>query len=178
MSEKRLLNCIMIEGIMLIILSLCVLILPKLTTLSYGVMLSAAFIAYGIYKIVHAIVNRDYGINMIYCISVGIFLSVIGILILFVPRVNLLWLIALTGVYFLLESISSVVYALKLRNMYHFWGCKIISAIVLFLVSILIILGLPVMSFWMVTMLSGFALLVKGMSKVTLSQSNLDSYKM
>ena len=105
MFEKRLLNCIMIEGIALIVLSLCVLILPKLTTLSYGVMLACAFIAYGIYKIINAFVNKNSVIGMIFCILMGIFLTTIGILILFVPNVNLLWLIALTGVYFILESI-------------------------------------------------------------------------
>ena len=173
MSEKRLLNCIMVEGIMLMVLSLCILILPKLTTLSYGVMLAGAFIAYGVYKIIHSIMNKDYGINMIFCISMGVFLATLGILILFVPRINLLWLVALTGVYFVLESISSVVYAMKLRNMYHFWGCKLFSAVILFIAGLLIILGVPIMSFWMVTVLSGIALLIKGMSKITLSLGNL-----
>ena len=176
MSEKKLLNCIMIEGIMLIILSLCILIIPKLTTLSYGVMLSGAFIAYGIYKVVYAIINRGYGLIMAFRIIMGIFISTIGILILFVPKINLLWLIALIGVYFILETISSVVYALKLRNVYHFWGCKVVSAVILFLVSLLIILGLPVMSFFVVTMLSGIGFLIKGMSKLTLALSNMDSY--
>lgn len=176
MSEKRLLNCIMIEGIMLIILGLCVLIIPKLTTLSYGIMLSGTFIAYGIYKIIHSIINRDYGIHIAFCISMGIFLLTLGILILFVPKINLFWIIALIGVYFILESISSVVYALKLRNIYHFWGCKIISAVVLFLIGLLIVLGVPVMSFWMVTVLSGIGLLTKGMTKLTLALSNTDNY--
>lgn len=177
MINKRLLNCIMLEGIMLIILSLCVLILPKLTTISYGVMLSGAFITYGIYKIVHSILNRDYGINIVFCILMGIFLTTIGILILFVPVINLFWLIALIGVYFIMESISSTVYALKLRDVYHFWGCKIVSAIVLFFAGLAIVLGIPVMSFWMVTVLSGIGLLVKGMAKLTLSLSNSCNYK-
>ena len=56
MSEKRLLNLIFIEGLLLTILSLCILILPKLTTLTFGVMLSVAFITYGIYKIITAFI--------------------------------------------------------------------------------------------------------------------------
>ena len=176
MSEKRLLNCILIEGIMLITLSLCVLILPKLTTLSYGIMLSAAFIAYGIYKIIHTIINKNHGLKVVVCILMGAFLAVLGILILFVPQINLLWLIALTGVYFILESLSSVVYAMKLRGIYNFWGCKLISAVVLFIVGLFIVLGVPVMSFWMVTVLSGLGLLIKGMSKTTLALGNLSNY--
>ena len=41
MSEKRFLNFIFLEGILLTALGLCVLILPKLTSLTFGVMLSA-----------------------------------------------------------------------------------------------------------------------------------------
>lgn len=173
MSEKRLLKCIMMEGIMLLLLGLCVLILPKLTTLSYGVMLAGAFIAYGIYKIIHAIMNRDHIQNMVICILMGLFILTVGILILFVPKINLLWLIALIGVYFILESISSVIYALKLRHIYNFWGCKLIAAIILFLIGLFIVLGLPVMSFWVVTILSGIGLLIKGISKLTMALSNL-----
>ena len=176
MSEKRLLNCILVEGIMLIILSLCVLILPKLTMLSYGVMLSGAFITYGTYKIIHSVINKETGIRRFFCILLGIYIATIGVLLLFVPKISLLWLIALIGIFFIAESISSLVYALKLRNIYHFWGCKIISAIVLFLTGMFIILGIPVMSFWMVTVLSGIALLIKGMSKTTLSLGNIDNY--
>ena len=178
MFEKRLLNCIMIEGIMLMVLSLCILIIPKLTTLSYGVMLSGALITYGIYKIIHSIVNKNYGLGKIFCITMGVFLAAVGILILFVPKINLLWLIALIGVYFLLESISSIVHAFKFRSAYHFWGCKLVSAVILFLIGLIIILGLPVISFWMVTMLSGTGLLLKGMSKLIISLSNYENYTM
>ena len=178
MSEKRFLNCMMIEGIMLTALSLCVLILPKLTTLSYGVRLSALFITYGIYKIIHSIVNKNYGLNIIFCIFMGLFLLTIGILLLFVPKINLLWLIALTGVYFILESISSSAYSVYLRNRYNMWMCKLFSAMILFLIGLLIVLGVPVMSFWMVTVLSGIGFLIKGMSKLNISLVNLNNYNM
>ena len=173
MSEKRLLNCIMIEGIMLVVLSLCVLILPKLTSLSYGVMLAATFIAYGIYKIIHSVMNKNYGIKLIFSILIGIFLSTIGVLILLVPKVNLFWLIALIGVYFIIESISSIVYGMNLRGVYHFWQSKLVCGAILFLTGLIITLGVPVMSFWMVTVVSGIALLVKGMTKLTISLGNL-----
>lgn len=178
MSEKRLLKCMVIEGVMLVVLSLCILIIPKLTMLSYGVMLAAVLIAYGIYKIINAFVNRTYSFSMPFCLMMGIFLTTIGVLILFVPRINLLWLIALIGVYFILESISAIIYALKLRNVYHFWGCKMFLAAILFLIGLFIILGVPVMSFWIVTVLSGIALLLKGMTKLILSLGNLCNFNM
>lgn len=60
MSEKRLFGFMSIEGLLLLILGLCTLILPKLTTLTYNVMVSAAFIAYGAYKFIVPFVNKSF----------------------------------------------------------------------------------------------------------------------
>jgi len=178
MSEKRFLNFVFIEGTILMILGLCVLILPKLTSVSFGVMLSSIFIAYGIYKIITSIINKNYSSNLAWSLILGIFITTIGILLLLVPKINLLWLIALIGVFFLLESISSTVFMANVRNLFNFWGCKFFSAFVLFLVGLIIVLGLPSMSFWLVAVLSGVAFVVKGMSKMTLALANKNNYNL
>ena len=176
MSEKKFLNCIMVEGFVLMIIGLCILILPKLTSLSFAVMLSAAFIIYGIYKTISSFVNKNYHPCFLLSLVSGILLATLGILILFVPNVSLLWLIALIGVYFLLDSINTTAFAVQLKSVYNMWGAKCITAIILFLIGIVIILGLPVMSFWMVTMLSGIAILIKGMTKIALALVNKNNY--
>ena len=80
MSEKRLLNFIFIEGLLLTILGLCVLILPKLTSLTFGVMLSSAFITYGLYKIIMSIINKNYISNIVWSDILGAFILTLGIL--------------------------------------------------------------------------------------------------
>lgn len=172
MSEKKFLNCIFIEGIILTILSLCLLIIPKLTEISFGVMLSLLFIIYGLYKTVQALINRNYLINGVLEIVFSVFILTIGVLILLVPRVSLLWIIALIGVYFILESISAYAFMSAIRNTYNFWGCKFMSATLLFLIGLFIVLGLPAMAFWMVGMLSGIAFLIKGVSKIAVFNAN------
>ena len=176
MSEKRFFNFIFIEGLLLSVLGLCVLILPKLTSVTFGVMLSSAFIAYGIYKIITSIINKMYVSNVIWSVFLGAFILTIGILLLMVPKVSLLWLIALTGVFFLFESISSVAFISKMRSMFNYIACKGFSAMILFLVGLIIIIGLPVMSFWVVAMLGGVAFLIKGLAKMTLSLANRNNY--
>ena len=176
MSEKRFLSLIFIEGLLLIILSLCILILPKLTSLSFGVMLRASFIVYGLYKIIMSFVNKNYLSNIIWSIFLGIFILTIGILLLFVPKISLLWLIALIGVFFLLESISTASFVAQVRNAFNSINCKAFAGLILFLVGLIIIIGLPVMSFWMVVMLSGIAMLIKGMAKITLALANKNNY--
>lgn len=172
MSEKRFFNCILFEGIVLTILGLCILILPKLTEMSFGVTLSVAFIVYGIYKFIRSIINRNYAGNLFMSIVGGIFIFTLGVLLLLVPKVSLLWIIALIGIFFLLESLCMASFIAQIRNMYKYWGCKFFSATVVFLIGLLIILTLPVMSFAMVAMLSGLGFLIKGMSKIALYNAN------
>lgn len=178
MSEKRFLNFIFLEGILLTTLGLCVLILPKLTSITFGVMLSVAFITYGIYKLITSFINRNYVLNILWNIFLAVFITTVGILLLFVPKISLLWLIALIGVYFLLESISSSAFMSQIRNKFNSWGCKFFSTAVLFLVGLIIVVGLPIMSFWLVALLSGIALLVKGMTKNTIYLANRNNCNM
>lgn len=177
MSEKRFLNCLMVEGFMLFILGICILIIPKLTSLSYGVMLSGAFITYGIYKAINSVINRYSKLHISYGIIMGLFISTLGILILFVPKINLLWLVAFIGIYFIANSISSAVYSYYLRGGYNFWGCEIITSVILFIMGLSILLGIPVMSFYMVTVLTGIGMTLKGAAEISLSLININNYK-
>ena len=176
MSEKRFLNFIFIEGILLTVLGLCVIILPKLTSVTFGVMLSSVFIAYGLYKIITSFINRSYINSIIWNIFLGAFITTIGILLLFVPKISLLWLIALTGVYFLLESISATTFVAQIRNILNSWGCKYFVALILLLIGLIITIGVPVIAFWVVATLSGIGFLLKGMSKITLYLTNRKNY--
>ena len=109
MSEKRFLNFVFTEGLLLTILGACILILPKLTSMSFGVMLSVAFITYGVYKIATTIINRNYSTHFLWSLILGLYILTIGILLLLVPKISLLWLVALTGVFFLLAAISGLI---------------------------------------------------------------------
>ena len=176
MSEKKFLNLIFVEGILLTILGLCVLLLPKLTSVTFGVMLSSTFIVYGLYKIVTAFLNRGYMSNLFLKIFMGAFVLTLGVLLLLVPKVSLLWLIALSGVYFLLESVCSASFMSQIKNVFNLWGSNAFSTIVLFLIGLVIVIGLPVISFWVVAMLCGVGFLVKGMAKNTLYLTNKNNY--
>lgn len=176
MSEKRFLNFVFIEGLLLTVLALCVLILPKLTSISFGVMLSSTFITYGLYKVITSLINKNYVANILWSIFIGVFVLTIGILLLMVPKISLIWLIALTGIFFLLETISSVAFIAQVHSVFNSISCKKFAALILFIIGLVIILGLPIMSFWAVAVLSGVALLVKGMAKMTLALANKNNY--
>ena len=71
MTEKRFLRFTLLEGILLLVLGLAVLIIPKITTITLGVMVCIALFLYGVIKIFNAIMTknyiRHYIFNIIFC---------------------------------------------------------------------------------------------------------------
>ena len=107
MTEKRFLSFVLIEGILLSVLGLGMLVLPKITTISFGLMLCLMFIVYGGYKVINAILTRNYSRHFVLNIVTGLLLFLTGVFLFMAPMFNLLLITSAIGVYFILESISS-----------------------------------------------------------------------
>lgn len=172
MTEKKFLSFILTEGIILTLLGLGMLMLPKLTSLTLGIMICIGFFVYGIYKAVNAFLTRNYTRHFVLNMFLGIVLAVLGVLLFFAPRFNLLLITAVIGVYFLLESISSTAFAIQTRKTLYLWWTNLFIAILQFLIGFIIIMGLPGTSFWVVGMLAGINFLTAGMIMISLFISN------
>ncbi len=172
MTEKKFLSFILTEGIILTLLGLGMLMLPKLTSLTFGIMICIGFFVYGIYKAINAFLTRNYTRHFVLNMLLGIVLAVLGVLLFFAPRFNLLLITAVIGVYFLLESISSTAFAVQTRKTLYLWWTNLFIAILQFLIGFIIIMGLPGTSFWVVGMLAGINFLTAGMIMISLFISN------
>lgn len=172
MTEKRFLNFVLIEGILLSVLGVCMLMLPKVTSLTFGLLICIGLIVYGIYKIAHAIVTRNYERHFVLNIVIGAVLAVLGIVLLSVPQINLLIITSIIGVYFLVESISNTAFAVQTRKSMSMWWVVLLIAIMQFLMGLIIIIGLPMTSLWVVGMLLGINFLVTGMGLISFWLSN------
>ena len=60
MTEKKFLKFVLIEGIVLTILGISMLMLPKISSLTFGVMICIGFIIYGFYKTINAFLTKNY----------------------------------------------------------------------------------------------------------------------
>ena len=60
MPEKKFLNFVLTEGCLLFVAGLLMLILPKFTSITIGVLFCISIFIYGIYKI---IINKYYNLN-------------------------------------------------------------------------------------------------------------------
>lgn len=172
MTEKKFLNFVLTEGILLTVLGIGMLMLPKITSLTFGLMICIGFFVYGVYKTVNAFLTRNYTRHYILNMILGIMLAILGIFLFMVPMFNLIIITAFIGVYFLLESISSTAFAIQTRKTLYLWWTNLIVALLQFLIGFIIIIGLPSTAFWVVGMLAGINFLIAGMIMISLFISN------
>ena len=162
MTEKRFLSFVLIEGILLSVLGLGMLMLPKITTISFGLMLCLTFIVYGGYKVINAILTKNYSRHFVLNVVSGLLLFLTGVFLFMSPMFNLLLITSAIGVYFILESISSTAFAVQNKNTLYFWWLAILVGVMQFLLGLIIILGLPSTALWVVGVLAGINFLIAG----------------
>lgn len=162
MTEKRFLSFVLVEGILLSALGLAMLMLPKITTISFGLMLCLTFIIYGGYKVINAILTRNYSRHFVLNIVTGALLFLTGVFLFMAPMFNLILITSAIGVYFILESIASIAFAVQNKNTLYFWWLEILVGIMQFLLGLIIVLGLPSTALWVVGILAGINFLIAG----------------
>jgi uncharacterized membrane protein HdeD (DUF308 family) len=86
---------------------------------------------------------------------------VIGLLLLRQPDSGLLIITVLLLVYFLVEGLSKVIFALTIRPFPH-WGWVLLSGIVGILLAVYLWANLPVDSAWVLGVLLGILLIAEG----------------
>ncbi len=168
MTEKRFLSYVLIEGILLSALGLGMLMLPKITTISFGLMLCLTFVVYGGYKVINAILTRNYSRHFILNILAGLLLFLVGVFLFMAPMFNLILITSAIGVYFILESISSTAFAVQNKNTLYFWWLEILVGVMQFLLGLIVILGLPSTALWVVGILAGVNFLIAGIVLISM----------
>lgn len=168
MTEKRFLSFVLVEGILLTSLGIAMLMLPKLTTITFGLLLCITFIIYGGYKAINAFLTRNYSRHFIFNMLIGLLLIAIGVFLFMAPAFSLILITSIIGVYFLLESISSTAFAVQNRNTLYFWWAGVIAGIIQFLLGLLILIALPSTALWVVGVLVGINFLITGMIMISM----------
>ncbi len=168
MTEKKFLSCVLTEGILLTVLGIAMLMLPKVTSITFGMMICLAFIIYGGYKAINAFLTRHYTRHFFLNIVLGLVLIGLGLFLFTAPMFNLVIITSVIGVYFLLESISTCAFAIQNRKTLYFWWADIPIAVMQFLLGLIIIVGLPSTALWVVGILAGINFLMTGMIMISM----------
>ena len=168
MTEKKFLSFVLVEGILLAVLGILMLILPKLTTITFGLLLCLSFIIYGGYKTINAFITRNYSRHFILNMLIGILLVVIGIFLFLAPAFSLILITSIIGIYFILESISSTAFAIQTRKILYFWWAGILVGIMQFILGLIILTALPASALWVIGVLAGINFLIAGMVMISM----------
>ena len=163
MSENRFLNFVLTESILMLILGLCMLILPKVTMISFGFMMCLSFIGYGSYKIISAILTKNFSGHYILDIIVGLTLAANGILLFVLHVLDIMLIIGLAGIYFILKSLSSSSFAVQTRKTLNFWWMCLFLAILELFFGFIVIVLLPSAALWLIGILTGLDFILSGM---------------
>ena len=139
---------------------------PVMETL--GAIAVAAVIFVGGYKVINAILTRNYSRHFVLNIVTGLLLFLTGVYLFMAPMFNLLLITSAIGVYFILESISSIAFAVQNKNTLYFWWLAILVGVMQFLLGLIIILGLPSTALWVVGVLAGINFLIAGVVLISM----------
>ncbi len=168
MTEKRFLSFVLMEGILLMALGIAMLMLPKLTTFTFGLLLSISFVIYGGYKAINAFMTRNYSRHFALNMIIGLLLITIGVFLFLAPMFSLMLITSIIGIYFLLESISSTAFAVQNRKTLYFWWAGIVVGIIQFLLGLIVIIALPSSALWVIGVLAGINFLITGMAMISM----------
>ena len=163
MSESRFLSCVITESVLLLILGLSMLILPKITILSFGLMMCLSFIIYGGYKVINALITKNFSRHFILDIIVGLILFASGVMLFAAPFMDIMVITGLSGVYFILKSVSSSAFSVQTRKTLNFWWMCLFLAILELFFGIAVIFLIHSAALLLIGVMAGMDFILSGM---------------
>ena len=155
-------KALLIEGVLLVILGLLAIALPLLASIAITLFLGWMFLISGIAGLILTIWARQ--VPGFWWSIVSALLSLAaGVLLIGWPGQGVISLTLVLGVFFVMEGVASIMYALEhRRELGGRWGWMIAAGILDIIISGMIITGLPGSAEWAIGLLVGINLVFGG----------------
>ncbi|MET3845950.1 HdeD family acid-resistance protein [Bradyrhizobium sp. OAE829] len=154
------------EGILLAVLGLAAMIVPPLASLAVAIFLGWMFLISGIAGLVVTYWARQMP-GFWWSLFSAALAVLAGLVLLARPMQGVLTLTIIVGAYFLIEGVTTIMYALEhRRELSGRWSWLLVSGLMDILISFLIIAGLPGSAEWAIGLLVGINLVLGGASLV------------
>jgi len=150
----------LIQGVLLVVAGILAVIYPVVSSVAVVVLLGWLLVVSGVLQAISLIGARHVPHFWLQLISV-ILAVLIGLLFLRDPAQALLTLTLLLIVFFMIEGISKVVFALTIRPFPH-WGWVLASGLVGIALAAVLWGSLPVTAVWLIGLLLGIELISVG----------------
>jgi uncharacterized membrane protein HdeD (DUF308 family) len=150
------------QGILLVFAGVLALIFPVVSTVTVTLVIGWVLIFSGIFQAISLIRGRESPLFWLPLVSVVLFLLV-GALILRNPAEGVLTITLLMIIFFMIEGIAKVTFALAMRPLPN-WGWVLLSGLIAVGISLYLWATLPGTALWLIGVLVGIELIVEGIA--------------
>lgn len=156
----------LIEGIIFLIVGFGAIIVPQFASIAITILLGWMFVTIGAVGVTLSLWARQMPGLWWSLVSAALAIAA-GLILLVWPLEGTLSLTIVIGIYFLVEGIATIMYALDhKRELSGRWGWLMFAGVMDIVISAVIVIGLPVSAFWAVGLIVGINLMFGGASLV------------
>jgi len=159
----------LVEGIILVVLGLIAIVVPPIATLAVELLFGWLFLLSGVVGLITTFWMRD-APGFWWSLLSGVLGIAAGIVLLVWPLSGVLSLTLVLIVFFSIEGIASVMYALEhKRELSGRWGFMLASGIIDLIIAAIILFGLPGSAAWALGLLVGINLAFGGAALIAMA---------
>jgi uncharacterized membrane protein HdeD (DUF308 family) len=159
----------LIEGVILVILGVLAIVIPPIATLAVTILIGWLFIISGIVGLVTTFMARQ-APGFWWSLLSAVVAIAAGVLLLVWPLSGVLTLTLLLIVFFTIEGVLTIMYALEhKKELSGRWGWMLASGIIDLVLAAIILAGLPGTAAWAIGLLVGINLLFGGVSMIAMA---------
>jgi uncharacterized membrane protein HdeD (DUF308 family) len=159
----------LVEGIILLILGLAAIVLPPIATFAVEILIGWLLLISGIVGLITTFRMR-HAPGFWWALVSAILGIAAGVVLLRYPLSGMLSLTLILTVFFVIEGVASILYALEhKRELTGRWGWMLVSGIVDLILASIIFLGLPGTAAWAIGLLVGINMVFGGSALIAMA---------
>ena len=159
----------LVEGIVLVVLGLLAIVIPPLATLAVTIFLGWLFLISGVVGLITTFWAR-HAPGFWWSLFSAVLAIAAGLVLLIEPISGAVSLTLLLIVFFIIEGVLSIMYALEhKKDLSGRWGWMLTSGIIDLVLAAIILLGLPGTAVWALGLLVGINMLFGGTSMIAIA---------
>jgi len=159
----------LVEGIVLVILGLAAIVIPPIATLAVEILFGWLFLISGIVGLITTFWMRQ-APGFLWSLVSAILGIAAGIVLLLWPLSGVLSLTLVLVVFFVIEGVASIMFALEhRRELSGRWGWMLVSGIIDLILAEIIFAGLPGTAVWALGLLVGINMIFGGSALVAMA---------
>lgn len=159
----------LVEGIILLLLGLAAIVLPPIATFAVEILIGWLLLISGIVGLITTFRMR-HAPGFWWALVSAILGIAAGVVLLRYPLSGMLSLTLILTVFFVIEGVASILYALEhKRELTGRWGWMLVSGIVDLILASIIFLGLPGTAAWAIGLLVGINMVFGGSALIAMA---------